>query len=224
MAGQTAVVIDAVIFDLDGVLVDSEHLWDEARRRLVDEAGGRWVPDATQAMMGMSSGEWSAYVRDTLQVPLSAATINDRVVEYLLQRYELELPLIPGATAAVRRMAERWPLGLASSSNRQVIDRVLVLAGLDHLFAVTVSSEEVGRGKPAPDVYLEAARVLGVVPRGCAVVEDSANGIRSGVAAGMTVVAVPNPRFPPSGDVLATADVVLSSIAELGPATLQVTH
>jgi HAD superfamily hydrolase (TIGR01509 family) len=213
-------MIDALIFDLDGVIVDSEHLWDEARRELVTQTGGRWTDEATGAMMGMSSTEWSAYLRDHLDVPLGADEINRVVVEHLLARYQDELPLIDGATDAVRRMAERWPLGLASSSNRPVIDAVLSLAHLDHLFAVTVSSEEVERGKPAPDVYLEAARRLGAAASHCAVIEDSANGIRSGVAAGMTVVAVPNPRFPPPPEVLALADIVLPAIGELGPDVL----
>jgi HAD superfamily hydrolase (TIGR01509 family) len=163
----------------------------------------------------MSSGEWSAYLRDRLGVPLSAEQINDEVVDQLLMLYREDLPLLPGARDAVVRMAAAWPLGLASSSNRSVIDTVLDRAHLGQFFQVTVSSEEVPRGKPAPDVYLEAARRLLVTPPSCAVVEDSANGIRAGVAAGMRVIAIPNPDFPPPDDVLAMAKVVLPSLEDL---------
>jgi beta-phosphoglucomutase-like phosphatase (HAD superfamily) len=215
-----APVIEAVIFDLDGVLLDSEELWDRARRDLVEQGGGRWQPGATEAMQGMSSAEWSAYVRDELGVPLSAGQINDEVVARLLGYYQDDLPLIAGAPEAVRRMAGRWPLGLASSSNRSVIDTVLERAGLASLFQVTVSSEEVDRGKPAPDVYLAVAERLHVPPPACAAVEDSANGIRSGVNAGMSVVAIPDHRYPPPAEVLALARCVLPALSELTPAVL----
>jgi HAD superfamily hydrolase (TIGR01509 family) len=213
-------MIEAVIFDLDGVLIDSETWWDRARRQVVEQAGLQWPAGATEAMMGMSSSEWSVYMRDRIGVPLSPEDINRRVVDGLLTRYRERLPLVPGAVGAVRRLAAVWPLGLASSSNRPVIDAVLDLAGLAELFQTTVSSEEVPHGKPAPDVYLEAAQRLDIVPPVCAVIEDSANGIRSGVAAEMRVVALPNPHFPPPPDVLALATVVLDSISDLGPTTL----
>ncbi len=210
----------AVIFDLDGVLIDSESLWDQARRELAHEVGREWPPGATEAMMGMSSPEWSAYLRDAVGVPLSAAEINKRVAQGLLTHYQHHLPLVPGAVEAVRRLAGCFPLALASSSNRPVIDAVLDLAALAKLFAVTVSSEEVAGGKPTPDVYLAAARKLGVEPPACAVIEDSSNGIRAGVAAGMSVVAIPNREFPPPSDVLALTKVVLSSISKLTPEIL----
>jgi HAD superfamily hydrolase (TIGR01509 family) len=210
-------VIDAVIFDLDGVLMDSEPLWDQARREVVELTGGRWLPGATEAMMGMSSTEWSAYLHGQLGVSLPVGEISDRVVERLLAHYRAHLPLVPGAVDAVKRMSDRWPLGLASSSNRPVIDAVLALAHIDHLFEVSVSSEEVARGKPAPDVYLEVARRMGLAPSTCAVIEDSANGIRSGLAAGMTVVAIPNPHFAPPAELLKVTSVVLATIAELTP-------
>lgn len=208
-------MIGAVIFDLDGVLVDSESLWDQARREVVDETGGRWLPDATAAMLGMSSTEWSAFLHDRLGVPRPPEVINDTVVERVLAHYRERLPLVPGAVPAVRRMADHARLGLASSANRPVIDAALALAEVDHLFEVTVSSEEVARGKPAPDVYLEAARRMGVSPSVCAVIEDSANGIRSGLAAGMTVVAIPSPHFAPPPELLRSAAVVLSTIDDL---------
>jgi HAD superfamily hydrolase (TIGR01509 family) len=188
---------DAVVLDLDGVLVDSEEAWDEARRELVAERGGEWKEDATHAMLGMSSPEWSQYVRDELGVDMAPEEISDAVVERLLAGYRRGLPLLPGAVEAVRALGEHAPLGLASSSNAPVIALVLEEAGLDEVIRAWVSSEEVARGKPAPDVYLEAARRLGVDPARCVAVEDSSNGLRSAAAAGMAVVAVPMRAFPP---------------------------
>jgi HAD superfamily hydrolase (TIGR01509 family) len=211
------VTVAAVVFDLDGVLVDSEELWDRARRELVEERGGVWRDDATRAMMGMSSREWSRYLHDELQVDLEPAQISAAVVAKLEQLYREQLPLLPGARAAVLALAERWPLGLASSANREVIDLVLELAELEESFAATVSSEEVPRGKPSPDVYLEAARRLAVAPADCAAVEDSTNGLRAAAAAGMRVVALPNRTFPPAEDALRLADVVIGSLDELRP-------
>ena len=202
-------------FDLDGVLLDSERLWDQARREVAIAHNGHWRAGATAAMLGMSSVEWSEYLRDILGVDLAPDRIVDLVVANLLGQYRRRLPLIPGAVAAVRRIGRRWPLALASSAGRPVIDTVLAIAGLRREFQVTVSSEEVPRGKPAPDVYLEAARRLGQPPRACAAVEDSANGIRSALAAGLRVVAVPNPDYPPPASVLAEAQVVIRGLAEL---------
>jgi HAD superfamily hydrolase (TIGR01509 family) len=209
-----------VCFDLDGVLIDSERAWDAARRSVVAESGGRWRADATRAMMGMSAPEWSRYLHDELGVPLPPDEINELVVSRLLAGYERELPLLPGAVAAVERIAARWPLGLASSSNRPVIDLVLNASGLADSFAVTVSGEEVPRGKPAPDIYLAAASKLGVDPASAAAVEDSSNGLRAAAAAGMLVVALPNREFAPAPDALALADVILESLDELTPEQL----
>ena len=204
-----------MVFDLDGVLLESERLWDQARREVAIGHNGHWRAGATAAMLGMSSVEWSQYMRDTLGVDLAPDRIVELVVAGLLEQYRRRLPLIPGAVAAVQRIGRRWPLALASSAGRPVIDAVLAIAGLQHEFQATVSSEEVPRGKPAPDVYLEAARRLGQPPRACAAVEDSANGIRSALAAGLHVVAVPNPDYPPPAGVLAEAQIVLRSLAEL---------
>jgi HAD superfamily hydrolase (TIGR01509 family) len=211
------VKVRAVVFDLDGVLVDSEQVWDDARRELVAELGGTWTDDATRAMMGMSSLEWSRYMHDELGVGLEPSAISAAVVQKLEELYRRDLPLLPGAREAVRALAERWPLGLASSSNREIIDLVLELADLTDAFAATVSSEEVARGKPAPDVYLEAARRLGVAPGDCAAVEDSTNGLRSAAAAGMRVIAFPNQAFPPAEDALRLATSVIASLDELRP-------
>lgn len=214
-------MLDAVVFDLDGVLIDSEAVWDAAREELVRERGGRWHDGAQRDMMGMSSPEWSRYLHEELGLAESPEELNDEVVRRMAARYRERLPLVPGAAAAVERLAARWPLGLASSSNRPLIDLALGLSGLDRHFRVTVSSEEVGRGKPSPDVYLEAVRRLGVEPARAAAVEDSHNGILSAKAAGMRVIALPNPAFPPRAEALAAADVVLRAIDELTPETVE---
>jgi HAD superfamily hydrolase (TIGR01509 family) len=209
--------IDAVIFDLDGVLVDTEHVWDDARRELARERGRAWPEDASRAMMGMSSLEWSRYMYEVVGVPEPPEEISAEVVRRLQDIYRSELPLFEGAVSAVERLAKRWPLGLASSSNRELIDLVLGLSNLTEYFNATVSSEEVPRGKPAPDVYLEAARRLDVEPKRCAAVEDSENGIRSAKAAGMRVLAIPNAVYPPAEDALSLADDVLGSLEQLTP-------
>ena len=215
--------VDAVVFDLDGVILDSEHVWNQARERLAHERGGRWHEGAQRDMMGMSSREWSRYMHDVIGLRESSEEISTEVVRRLEAIYRDELPLVEGAVDAVRRLGKRWPLGLASSSNRELIDLVLDLADLAAAFQTTVSSEEVPRGKPAPDVYLEAARRLAVEPARCAAVEDSQNGIRSAKAAGMRVVAVPNPRYPPDTAALAAADAVIDRLDELVPAVVDPT-
>jgi HAD superfamily hydrolase (TIGR01509 family) len=214
-------LIEAVVFDLDGVLVDSEQVWDEARKELAAERGRPWPEQASRDMMGMSSLEWSRYMHEVVGLTEPPEEISAEVVRRLEEIYRRKLPLIDGAVEAVGRLAERWPLGLASSSNRELIDLVLELSGLARAFRVTVSSEEVQRGKPAPDVYLEAARRLGVAPDLCAAIEDSENGIRSAKAAGMRVLTIPNPVYPPAEDALALADEVLRSIDELTPEAVE---
>jgi len=205
------------VFDLDGVLLDSEQVWDDVREQLARERGGRWSDRAQADMMGMSSPEWSRYMHDVIGLAESPAEIDAEVVRRMLDRYTEQLPLVDGAVEAVSRLAGSFRLALASSSNRPVIDAVLEVSGLAPLFEATVSSEEVARGKPAPDVFLEAAARLAVDPDGCAAVEDSGNGIRAAHAAGMRVLAIPSRRYPPPDDALALADVVLDSIAELVP-------
>ena len=213
-------MIEAVVFDLDGVLLDSEQVWDGVREQLTREHDGRWQDRAHVEMMGMSSVEWSRYMHDELGVPDVPEKISAEVVRRLEHVYRERLPLIDGAREAVERLAASWPLGLASSSNRELIDLVLELSGLAQFFRVTLSSEEVPRGKPAPDVYLEATRRLGVPPERCAAVEDSRNGIRAAKAAGMRVVAIPNPHFPPDEAALELADLTLGSLDELSPSTV----
>lgn len=208
---------EAAVFDMDGVLVDSEVVWDEVRRRFTEENRGRWREGAQRDMMGMSSVEWSRYMHDRLGVPMSPEEINRAVADRVAAVYRERLPLLPGAVEAVRALAKEWPLGLASSSNRHVIDLVLELAEITDCFDATVSSEEVAAGKPAPDVYLEAARRLDVDPGSCAAIEDSANGIRSAHAAGMTVIAIPNRDYPPDPESLELPARVLDSLRELTP-------
>jgi len=208
-------VTDAVVFDMDGVLIQSEEVWDEVREAYVRERGGRYDAEIQRMMMGMSSTEWSGYLHGHAGVPDEPAAINAEVVRRMLAAYRDHLPLIPGAADAVQRLAARFRLGLASSSNRELIDTVLDVAGLASFFTATVSSEEVAHGKPAPDVYLEAARRMSVAPEHCAAVEDSHGGIRSAKSAGMRVVAIPNPSYPPGEEALTLADVTIGSLDEL---------
>jgi HAD superfamily hydrolase (TIGR01509 family) len=208
-------MIRAVIFDMDGVLVDTEGDWDGARRQVARACGGRWHPEATTDMMGMSAPEWSRYMHDELGVEADAEEINRRVVAQMLERVSSGPPLLPGAIAAVQGLADRWPLGVASSANRPVIEAILEASDLARYFAATVSSEEVPRGKPAPDVYVAAARALDVDPRAAVAIEDSANGIRSAAGAGMLVVALPNAHFPPDAEALSEAHFVIGSLDEL---------
>jgi HAD superfamily hydrolase (TIGR01509 family) len=208
-------VIQAVVFDLDGVLIQSEEVWDTVREQFTRERGGRYDAEIQRAMMGMSSTEWSRFLHDTAGIPDEPEEINAEVVRRMLAAYERDLPLIDGARDAVRRLAAEFTLAVASSSNRALIDAVLRAAGIEQHFDATVSSEEVAHGKPAPDVYLEAARRLGVDPARCAAVEDSHGGIRSAKAAGMRVIAIPNPSYPPDDESLAQADVTLDSLAGL---------
>jgi HAD superfamily hydrolase (TIGR01509 family) len=211
----------AIVFDLDGVLIDSEQRWNGAKQALVREAGGRWRDEAPTVMMGMSSPEWAAYLHDDLAVPMEVEEISRDVVRRMEEGYRDGLPLLPGASDAVRALAARWPLALASSANREVIDLVLELADFGDAFQVTVSSEEVERGKPAPDVYLAAARGLGVEPARCVAIEDSSNGLRSAAAAGMTVIAVPNAHYPPAADALSLAAVAVDAVGEVTPALVE---
>lgn len=213
-------VIDAVVFDLDGVLVDSEPVWEEVRRAVVARWGGRWRPETQARLMGMSTPEWARYLSVELGTDLSPEQVADEVVDQMAERYAEALPMMHGAVAVLRRLAPWRPLGLASSSPRRLIDAVLTAAKVADLFATVVSTEEVGRGKPAPDVYLAAAERLAVPADRCAAVEDSSNGLRSAAAAGMVVVAVPNRRYPPSQEALTYATVVLGTLDGLTPEAL----
>lgn len=213
---ETGEVTDAVVFDLDGVLIDSEQVWDTVRREVVAAADGRWEPDSTERMQGMSTREWSAYLV-SLGVPGPPSAVAQRVIDTMAERYGDRPPLLPGAVEAVRAIAAVLPAGLASSSPRRLIDIVLTATGLAPAFAVTMSTEEVARGKPSPDVYLGVAARLGVTPAACVAVEDSSNGIRSAATAGMRVVAVPNPHYPPAPDALALAAITVPDVRHVTP-------
>jgi HAD superfamily hydrolase (TIGR01509 family) len=213
-------VIEAVVFDLDGVLVDSEPVWEQVRRQVVAEHGGHWAADAQQRLMGMSTGEWARYLSEDLGVGLPPERVAALVIERMAASYTEHLPLMPGAVEAVRGLAARWPLGLASSSPPSLIETVLDAASLRSSFQTTMSTEQVSRGKPAPDIYLAVAARLGRQPQRCAALEDSSNGLRSAAAAGLHVIAIPHPKYPPAPDALEKASVVLTSLTELTPATI----
>jgi HAD superfamily hydrolase (TIGR01509 family) len=208
-------MIEAVVFDLDGVLIDSEPVWERVRRGLVAERGGHWAADAQQKLMGMSTPEWARYLSVDLGVGLPPDEVAALVTDRMAASYREHLPLLPGAVEAVRRLAPRWPLGLASSAPAVLIETVLQSAGLRPDFQVTMSTEQVPHGKPAPDIYLAVAGRLGVAPASGAAVEDSSNGLRSAAAAGLHVVAVPRPQYPPDRDALAAASLVLPTLADL---------
>jgi HAD superfamily hydrolase (TIGR01509 family) len=210
-------MIEAVVFDLDGVLVDSEPVWEQVRREVVAEHGGRWAADSQQRLMGMSTAEWASYLSRDLHVSLSPEQVAALVIGQMRASYRKSLPLMPGAVQAVRRLAAQWPLGLATSSPPALIDEVLDGADLRGSFAVTLSTEAVARGKPAPDIYLAVADRLGHAPQRCAAVEDSSNGLFSAAAAGLYVIAVPHPRYPPDASALRAASVVLTDLHELTP-------
>jgi HAD superfamily hydrolase (TIGR01509 family) len=212
-------VIEAVVFDLDGVLIDSEPVWEQVRRQVVAEHGGHWAADAQRRLMGMSTGEWARYLSSELGAGLPPDEVAAVVTSRMAARYTEELPLMPGAVEVVRELASRWPLGLASSSPRVLIDAFLDAAGLRACFAVAMSTEQVAAGKPAPDIYLAVSGRLGVPAVHCAAVEDSSNGLRSAAAAGMRVIAIPHPVYPPDPDALAAA-VVVPSLAELTPSLI----
>jgi HAD superfamily hydrolase (TIGR01509 family) len=213
-------VIEAVVFDMDGVLIDSEPVWERVRRRFVADRGGRWPADAQDRMMGMSTAEWSAYISADFGIGGTPQQVAGAVIAAMAAEYEKHLPLLPGAIDAVRSVSSRWPLAVASSSPRSLIETVLSTADLGSAFAAVVSSEEVPQGKPAPDVYLAAADRLSVPPKSCAAVEDSSNGLRSAAAAGFTVIAIPRPEYPPAPDALAQARLVLPSLTNLTANTL----
>lgn len=208
-----ASAIEAVVFDMDGVLVESEQVWDEVRQAYVEERGGTWTPTASRDQMGMSTPEWSAYLVEQLGVPGPAGTVADEVIDRVADQLGDEPPLIDGAVDVVRAVAGQWPIAVASSSPPRLIAAVLDATGIRELFGAEVSSEQVSHGKPAPDVYLEACRRLGVDPQRCVAVEDSSNGLRSAHAAGLVVVAVPNRGYPPADDALELAGAVLDDIS-----------
>lgn len=198
-----------VILDLDGVVVDSEQLWERSWGFCCAQHSVPWLATDTSAVQGMSSFEWSEYVAAKLGDPELARLIRAECVGYVVGAIDSgQAPLVDGAEKLIREVSERVPVALASSAARAVIDAVLRRHSIDEWFSATVSSEEVRRGKPSPDVYLEAANRIGVAGTAGIAVEDSSNGIRSAHAAGLSVVAIPNPHYPPRPEALALADHV----------------
>jgi HAD superfamily hydrolase (TIGR01509 family) len=212
--------IDAVIFDLDGTLIESEQIWRDVRHAFVVEHGGRWIDGAQERMIGMRTSEWARYIHDDLGVALAPDAIAEQVVNAVARALATHVPILPGAVGALAGLAAAFPLGLATSAARPVAETVLAKTGWSHYFEVVVSADDVARGKPAPDVYLRALKLMGADPRRTAAVEDSANGIRSAYAAKLAVIAVPNREFPPDSQALALATRVLDSIGELDVATV----
>ena len=211
--------MDGIVFDLDGVLVDSEQWWDEIRRAVVAERGGRWTDAATTAMLGMSTPEWARYLVDDLGVDLTPDEAAAEVIDRMAARYQAGPPLLPHAVDAVRAAADRAPTGIATSSPPVIIDAFLTATGLSDVVEAAVSSETAGAGKPDPAVYLAAAARLGVPAAGCVAIEDSTNGMRAALNAGMTLIAIPNPHFPPDGSVASRATARITDLADL-PAVL----
>ena len=220
VVAQTEDMIDAVVFDLDGFIIYSSPVWSLVRRLVVAEQGGCWAPAPKQRLMGMSTQEWAEYLRQDLGVALPPEDIAELVIGRMLDRYRDDAPLMPGAQAAVRRLSARWPLGLASSSPPPLIEAVLAGAGLRDCFKAAMSTEEVRRGKPAPDIYLAVTERLGGTPARSAAVEDSTNGLRSAAAAGLHVIAVPHPRYPPEPSALGLAELVLTDLDALTVSTV----
>ena len=210
-------MIEAVVFDLDGVLIDSEPVWESVRRQVVASRGGHWAPDAQRRLMGMSTQEWARYLSTDLGVGLPPDQVAALVIDQMAARYQQELPLMPGAVQAVRGLAASWPLAVASSSPPSLIETVLDAAEIRACFVAVLSTEQVPHGKPAPDIYLAAAERLGIPSLACAGVEDSSNGVRSAKNAGLAVIAIPHPDYPLDPDAAAMASLVLTSLAELTP-------
>lgn len=207
--------IRAVIFDMDGVLIDSEPVWNRVRRKLAAEHGRMWDDELQRACMGRSTVEWAEVMRDRIPLAMTVPEVIAEVVGRMIAEYERHLPLLPGAVEAVHRMAAAFPVALASGSMTSLIHHVLRATGLEKVIPVVVLGDTIPRGKPAPDIYLEAARRLGVPPEDCVGIEDSANGLRALRAAGLKAVAVPSPEYPLSVDVLALAHLRLRTLDEL---------
>jgi HAD superfamily hydrolase (TIGR01509 family) len=213
-------MFEAVIFDLDGLLVDSEPVWDRARKAMADEVGRAWTHDDHKAVMGVSTQEWAAYMITRLGLTLTPEEVQDQIIARMIELYRRDIPYLPGAVAAVQLAASRGLTALASGSHRALIDTVTADAAMRGRFQVIVAADEVGAGKPSPDVYLAAAERLGVKPERCVCLEDSGNGILAGVRAGMKVIAVPDPRFAPKQALLEQAHLVLPSLTAFSLATL----
>ena len=213
--------IKAVLFDLDGVLVDTEIWWDEARLAFAESQGRAWTEADRAAIMGSNTRQWRALMRDRLDLAIPEADIERAVIGAMLTRYADEGPPVIGdAVSVVRHLARRYSLAVASSAPPQIIEAALLGMGLRDAFAAVASSDEVPFGKPAPDVYLLAARRLGVAPATCLVVEDSLNGVLAALAASMPVVLIPNASIPPAPGAREAATLEVASLRDVDPEQL----
>ncbi len=204
--------LQAVLWDMDGVLMDSEACWFESRIEFAERFGKIWTMNDQRVAMGRSTIEWAEVMRERLSLDLTLDQIMEEVITLVMDRLGERLPVLPGALEAVKLTATRYPIALASGSPTRVIDHVLNITGLHKVFQAVVYGDDMTRGKPDPEIWLTAADKLGVDVTLCAGIEDSGNGIRSLRAAGVYTIAVPSPGFPLSPDVLALADRVLPSL------------
>jgi HAD superfamily hydrolase (TIGR01509 family) len=212
--------IDAVVFDMDGILVDSEVYWRECREAFARDRGLIWTAEDQHHAMGRNTLEWAQVMRERLKLDLSPEAIAEEMIQRVQARYEARLPLLPGALEAVHAVAGRYRMALASGSPPPIIRFVIDRAELQDVFEAVIYGEEMSHGKPAPDIYLETLRQLDLPPSQAVGIEDSANGVRALKAAGMIAVAVPSPGFSLPDDVLALADRVLDSMVQLSVAVI----
>ena len=206
-------MIQAIIFDLDGLLVDSERYWNEARRAMAAERGIAWSADDHRACMGVSTRTWANYMIRRLNLEWTPEQVEQHIIGTMVELYARQIPYLPGAIDAVNFAAQHFRTGLASGSPRVLIDAVMNDAAMRGKFQAIVCSDELPRGKPAPDVYVKTAELLGMEPTRCVCFEDSANGILSGKNAEMYVIAIPDARYaPPPPGILQQAHSVLASL------------
>jgi HAD superfamily hydrolase (TIGR01509 family) len=214
-------MIAAVIFDMDGVLVESEQYWDAARGTFVAAHGGHWTAADQVNVMGHNTAQWCAYLRERFGIALDDAAIVAEVLRQIKALYQQRVPLLPGAVEAVQRAASCHVVGVASSSPLELITFVLELTGLRPYIQAIASSDEVPRGKPDPAVYRLAAERLGIPPSACLAVEDSPNGVRAAHAAGMRVIAVPNPTYTPDDPAFQLAEAVRNTLVGWDPCAVR---
>ncbi len=207
-------MIEAIIFDMDGLLVDSEPYWDNARSIMAAESGVKWNEDDHKAVMGVSTPEWVNYMIERLGLKLPPKSVEERIIGTMAGLYNQRIPFLPGAVEVVSSAAKHFTTALASGSPRSLIDTVTNSPALKGKFDLILSGDQFARGKPAPDIYLGAAEQLNLKPSQCACIEDSGSGILAGHSAGMKVIAVPDARFPPAAEHLARASIVLNSLKQ----------